>query len=68
MGRKRPRIIGRYSRTPESRDRYIRRIEHRQLRGLLCGAYTLGMARPELDYEPLISLFGKTDLGNYIIT
>ena len=64
MGRK-PRIVGRYSRAHESHDRYLRRVEHRRLRALIGGAYTLGIVRPEMDYEPLIALFGRTDLGNY---
>ena len=66
MGRK-PRIVGRYSRAHESHDQYLRRVDHRRLRALLGGAYTLGLVRPEMDYEPLIALFGRTDLGNYIL-
>ena len=68
MGHKRPRIIGRYRRARESRDDYLRRLELRRLRFMLGGAYTLGLARPEMEYEPMIHLYGHTSLSKYIFS
>ena len=65
MGRKRPRIVGRYGRAMESRDDYLRRLNTRRLRFMLGGAYTLGLARPEMEYEPMVHLYGHTSLSKF---
>ena len=63
MGRKRANIRCRYHRCLESRDEYLRRLEDRRTRSMLCGAYTLGLARPDMEYQPMVALYGKTDLS-----
>ena len=66
MGHKRPRLNRRYRRVFENRDEYLRRLGHRQLRFMLGGAYTLGLARPEMEYEPMVHLYGHTSLSKFI--
>lgn len=63
MGRKRPRIVGRYRRAMESRDDYLQRLDNRRLRLMLGGAYAFGLARPEMEYEPMVHLYGHTSLS-----
>ena len=66
MGNKRPRIVGRYRRARESHDDYLRRLDNRRLRLMLGGAYTLGLARPDMEYEPMVALYGHTSLSKFL--
>ena len=63
MGRKRSNIRCHYHRCLESRDEYLRRLSDRRARSMLCGAYTLGMSRPDMEYRPMVNLYGRTNLS-----